>query len=184
MTSIFDTSQGLMRRYARGNGYVPIPGIAIGEFAILFSAKGLHRSTAYRSKTRVFGACDDLVADLNAIEPHYIHATDENSSAVERVEEKMWRAWRDTTKKIAHERLVVLLTDLKDTADAVGEVGIGERLTLPTVAPLTDLRFSYKAGCSSCPCSPGFVMGGLVRLDYVPQDIYIARASELAEVKA
>jgi len=97
----------------------------------------------------------------------------------------MWRAWRDNTKRVAHDRLVALLHELHgmNLGDDDGYV-YADELRLPSYAATIDLRFSLKAGCSSCPCSPGFVMGGLVRHGYKPQDIWIATVSELVEVSA
>jgi hypothetical protein len=174
------TAPGLTRyRYTDSHARSPFYGVRIGEFVVTLRAKGLHETNSYRSKTRVFGACDELVADLNAIEPTYIPRTDDRSTDVERVQEKMWRAWRDNTKRVAQARLTELLIEL---AEQPADDRSG--LVLPDVAELTALRFSYRAGCSSCPCSPGFIMGGLIRIGYTPQDIWITPVSKLTEVVA
>lgn len=122
----------------------------------------------YEAKARVFGAVDALVADLNEIEPKYILRTDEDSTDVERVQEKIWLAWRDTTKKIAAQRLSVLLQRLVE-AD-IEDVSFSDDL-------LDKVTFSFKAGCS-CGCSPGFVLNGRVRSGVWNSDISLTTLSD------
>lgn len=119
---------------------------------------------SYEAKARVFGAVDALVADLNEIEPKYILRTDEDSTDVERVQEKVWLAWRDTTKKIAAQRLSTLVSKLV-------EVGI-EGVTFDLDDPAKN-TFSYKAGCS-CGCSPGFVLDGRIAKGYKRVDMFLS----------
>lgn len=179
------TAPGLVRyRYTSNANGVPFNGVRVGEFVVTFRAKGLYETNSYRSKTRVFGACDELVADLNAIEPKYIPFTDELSSDVTVVEEKLWRTWRDSTRKVAQARLVALLDELHTIVGAHTGHVYSDELRLPSYALLTALRFSYKAGCSDCPCSPGFIMGGPVMIGFKPQDIWITPVSDLTEVVA
>jgi hypothetical protein len=51
-----------------------------------------------------------------------------------------------------------------------------EGVTVPESA-VTDIRFSKHAGCTMCPCSPGMVLGGVVRSerDGRPVDIWIEK---------
>ena len=133
---------------------------------ISFREKDFGDRRSWGAKARVYGAVDALVADLNEIEPKYIPRTDEDSTDVERVEEKMWLAWRDTTKKIAGQRLSALVSKLV-------EVGIEDvKFDLDDPAKV---GFSYKAGCS-CDYSPGFILDGVILQGWKRVDMFLSVA--------
>lgn len=156
-----------------GAKYVPMRGVEFDGFVVLLSKKDQSNRSSMNAKTRVYGACDDLVADLNEMEPPYIAFTDEHSPATDRVAEKMWRAWRDETKKVAGERLGKLLTALAERG--VEGLELGEVVNGP-------IKFSYKAGCSVCPCSPGFILDGQVEYKWWGTDLSIASAASMERV--
>ena len=142
--------------------YVDFCGVRIS-----FREKDTDRRS-WDAKARVYGAADALVSDLNEIEPKYILRTDEDSTDVERVQEQMWRSWRDTTKKIAGLLLSTLVSKLVE----VGIEGVEFKLDDPAKN-----GFSYKAGCS-CGCSPGFVLNGRVRSGVWNSDISLTTLSD------
>jgi hypothetical protein len=158
-----------LERFAHSPNHQPFTGIQVGEFVVQMQRKESGRG--YRSKTRVYGACNDLIADINALEPTFISSTDENSTDAERVQEKMWLAWRDNGKKVAQARLTEILT-------AVAKANLP--LWGLTPEAIEGIKFSFKAGCSMCPCSPGFILGECVEFEgWMPVDIWIVPAAKL-----
>ena len=120
------------------------------------------------AKTRVFGAIEALGPDLEALEPTWVsEPVGQEVDPVTKLQGKIWRAWRDGTKNIVAERLSDLVSKFKT------KVG-------PSVDELRSDKatFSYKAGCSSCPCSPGFILDGIVKDGYTPADIFLSRKEE------
>lgn len=144
--------------------------IVVDGFSVRLRARGYDRR-GYGAKTRVYGACDDLVADLNATQPRWVlYRTDENSPAEDVAAEQEWLVWRDATKKVAGIRLRALLAKLAGDADTLGREGV-----MISPAAAGSVRFSFKAGCS-CGCSPGFIMGGTVFHRGRPVDLFISEA--------
>lgn len=171
MAAIIDAAPAplKMEKFAHSPNHMPFSGVQVGEFVVQFVRKASGRS--YNSKSRVYGACDALIADLNAVEPTYISSTNENSTDAERVQEKLWLAWRAAGKKVAQERLTEILTAVND-ADL--------KLWGLTPDTVKGMKFSFKAGCSMCPCSPGFILNGRVLLDgWLPVDMFIVPAASL-----
>jgi len=115
---------------------------------------------SYGSKSRVYGAIDALTPELEAIEPQWVsEPVGQEVDDLTKVKGKIWRAWRDGTKKIAGERLSALIAKLNQT-------------DLPIKIDTT-VTFSYKAGCS-CGCSPGFILSGRLRdVNHRPVDLYL-----------
>lgn len=171
MAAIIDAAPAPLKveKFAHSPNHPAFTGVQVGEFVVQFQRKANGRS--YNSKSRVYGACDELIADLNAVEPTYISSTNENSTDAERVQEKLWLAWRAAGKKVAQKRLTEILTAVNDAN--LGLYG----LDASTVKGMT---FSFKAGCSMCPCSPGFILNGRVLLDgWLPVDMFIVSAASL-----
>lgn len=83
-----------------------------------------------------------------------------------RIKGKIWRAWRDGTKAVVSERLSELVSKLRETQFL-------QRSGLSSDA----VTFSYRAGCS-CGCSPGFILDGVIRSDWIPADIYLSRVED------
>ena len=135
---------------------------------VTFPQKDMTKSRNWTSKARVYGAVDVLAKDIDLLEPDYVAYTDENSTDVERVKEKIWLTWRDSMKKIAGQRLSVLLQRLVE-AD-IEDVSFSDDL-------LDKVTFSFKAGCS-CGCSPGFVLNGRVRSGVWNSDISLTTLSD------
>ena len=117
---------------------------------------------SYQSKSRVYGAIDTLVPDLNALEPQYVpEFVGYDYDDATRLKGKIWRAWRDGTKKVAQQRLA----DLMERLAAAQPEGVS--------IPTGDITFSYKAGCS-CGCSPGFILSATARNGYRNADIFLS----------
>jgi hypothetical protein len=123
----------------------------------------------YRKSSRVFGALDTLVPELMALEPFVgiaIPLASPERSAEDNVRSAMWNAWKRESIKVGAARLMELLTEA--FASSIG----GE----PLLVPPTEIRFSQKAGCTMCPCSPGFVLDVRYTFDYSPIDLWIEPA--------
>lgn len=99
-----------------------------------------HNKRAYRAMPRVYGACDNLVPALNAAEPPYVAYTNADSTDEEIAAEKAWLSWRRRALRATTAQMAELLAAL------------GQSQAKAT--------FSYNAGCSSCPCSPGYIIKG------------------------
>ena len=144
--------------------------VVIDGVEVRFISRGYNLNRReYAAKAQAYGVAEALAPELDALEPKYIAYTDENSTDVQRVQEQMWRAWRDSTKRIATERLSQLIEKLQHV----------EGLVMPQSA---DVKFSYKAGCS-CGCSPGWVLSDTVRQDkgWRNVDLYLSRVDEIGE---
>lgn len=95
---------------------------------------------AYWAMPRVYGACDSLVPALNAAEPPYVAYTNADSTDEEIAAEKAWLSWRRRALRATTAQMAELLAAL----------GQGQ----------AKATFSYNAGCSWCPCSPGYIIKG------------------------
>ena len=111
------------------------------------------RLTAYRAgvaekvrfEPRVYGALDALVPDMMLVEPYRDVAIPvAGRNRAEEAQSKAWAAWKRETLKVAKARLIQLL-------EAVTDEDIDPK----------QITFSQHAGCSSCPCSPGFIVKGV-----------------------
>lgn len=122
-----------------------------------------HNKRAFRAKPRLFGATDTLIADLKAQEPRYVARTFDDSTDEEKAAEQAWLSWRRRALRTSTQRLKKLLPTLAVLGvDAEGA------------------RFSYNAGCSTCSCSPGYVLDGTVTTaDGRRADVDLISTSEL-----
>lgn len=160
--------------------------VAFEAHTALFTVKAIYRrgqealpwTREGRKTTRVFGAMDTLAPELMKLEPfanNYgegyvsIPLAGPERSAEDNVRSAMWAAWKREATKVAAARTVeVLVTALKP-------VGGDSTYALPTETP----KFSFKAGCSMCPCSPGFILDVRVVHNGIPVDLWIeTRAKE------
>lgn len=127
-----------------------------------------YNKRAFRAKPRLYGATDTLIADLKAQEPRYVACTFDDSTDEEKAAEKAWLSWRRKALRTCTRRLKELL---------------------PTLAVLgidaENARFSYNAGCSTCPCSPGYVLDGTVTtVDGHRADIHFTSTADLIRKSA
>ena len=130
----------------------------------------------YHQTTRVYGAIDALVPEFMADEPFQgISIPGTPTTEHDKMRASVWNAWKRATTKEAGVRLTALLREL---------TGYGA-LRMPAEA-VQSVKFSQKAGCTMCPCSPGFVLGATVHSQRAgrnsglehgnPVDIYIEKA--------
>jgi hypothetical protein len=134
----------------------------------LYRGTAMERYTAEGRKTsRVYGALDTLVPELMALEPfigYGIPLAGPDRSADDTTRSAMWNAWKRETVKEGAARLRAVLRDV--LAELIAE-GLAE-YTLPE-----KITFSQKAGCTLCPCSPGFVLDIRYAFDHRPIDLWI-----------
>lgn len=115
--------------------------------------RGRDERGSFTKATRVYGAMDALAPELMALEPFTDYAIPMPSvdrSAEDNMRAKMWEAWKREATKVVADRLETLLEDVQRSGHING-VSRG--------------KFSQKAGCTMCPCSPGFVLEGRVYTD-------------------
>jgi hypothetical protein len=136
--------------------------------------RGSGRRVLY-AKTRVYGAIEALGPDLAALEPKWVsEPVGREVDAATKLQGKIWRAWRDGTKNIVGERLSALVSEF--------ETKVGPVISRASLNELRSAKttFSYNAGCSSCPCSPGFILDGIVKDadGFTPTDIFLSREED------
>ncbi len=110
-------------------------------------AVGYHAGVAakVRFEPRVYGALDALVPDLMELEPYRGYAIPVSGrDRADELRSKIWAAWKRGVVAEAKARLIQLL-------EAVTDEDIDPK----------QITFSINAGCSSCPCSPGFIVKGV-----------------------
>lgn len=174
MTTATKTPILRLSTYVNKHGY-KFQAVEIDGVLVSFTKKDYKDRRSYNSNTRVFGAADALVKDLNAIEPEWVsEPKGVETDDVTRLKGKIWRTWRDGTKKVAGERLSALLDKLIEAR--VENAGFGALTS-------TESTFSYKAGCS-CGCSPGFILGAQVMFGNAPADISISDPEGLTKLEA
>ena len=128
---------------------------------ITFVPRSTKDGRSFDAKTRVFGAVDALAPELAALEPKCIWHQPETEA--EKLQDKVWNAWKSQTKKAASQRLSLLISQLAEKPCK------GIEFVLSDPAKNT---FSSKAGCT-CGCSPGFVLDGRVQQDWRNVDIFL-----------
>jgi hypothetical protein len=152
--------------------------VVIGDYQVTLTERRYSNQTAadrreYHQTTRVYGAIDALVPEFAADEPFTnIAIPFQPETAQDKMRSKVWNAWKRSTTAEAANRLSHVL-------DQLGAFG-GVQVPAEAIA---EIKFSQKAGCTMCPCSPGFVLGGTVRskrtkwdTDYTgPVDIWIEK---------
>lgn len=163
--------------------------VAFEADTALFTVKAIYRhgedakpwTREGKKTTRVFGATETLAPELMKLEPfannygegyYSIPVKDDPRYTVEDgVRSAMWVAWKRETTKVLSKRIVELLVT------AFKEPGGEAAYELPTELP----RFSHKAGCWVCPCSPGFILDVRITHNRVPVDLWIETRVKPAE---
>lgn len=137
--------------------------IQVGDLKVTMLERGWDERNRGK-KTRVYGAVDALVPELNAelekwTAPAVPSVTSqfmsEQPEEAKRILQGYNKARRACTRE-AKKRLTALL------AAAGIEAGVQ--------------GFSVYAGCS-CPCSPGFILDRAVRINHAPVDIWVERVA-------
>ena len=160
--------------------------VAFEADTALFTVKAIYRrgedakpwTREGRKTTRVFGATDTLAPELMKLEPfannngegYYSIPVKEDPrfTTEDAVRSAMWNAWKRETTKVLSARIVEVLVA------ALKPVGGESDYELPGESP----KFSQKAGCSMCPCSPGFVLDVRMTHNGVPVDLWIETRSK------
>ena len=116
--------------------------------------RGIKRTTvgqnwrAWDAAARVYGVLDALAPELTALEPYKTYSIPyAPETADDKVRAAIWNAWKRETVKETARRLQEVLVELNSASLYVD---------LPVTTQLP--KFSIKAGCTMCPCSPGFIL--------------------------
>ena len=138
-----------------------------GDFLFSLLPRRIDRDNkrAYFNKSRVYGATDVLAPAVLAQQPRYVPFTNADSSERDVADERAWLSWRRRALRAVTKSLNSILPTL---APVLGEVGRA--------------KFSYNAGCSSCPCSPGYVLDRTVWIDGSPVDFDVLSLDDLRQV--
>jgi hypothetical protein len=134
--------------------------VVVGDYRVTLTERRFSNASAqdrreFYQTTRVYGAIDALVPEFAAEEPYQgISIPFAPEEPIDKMRSSVWRAWKNATTAEAAKRLAKVLTHLsKYDGVTVGGDSI------------QSIKFSQKAGCTMCPCTPGFVLGGTVRSD-------------------
>lgn len=145
--------------------------ITIGDYALVIVPRA-HDDRYKMKSTRLFGAIDTLGGELaelleannrRPVSPEY----DDFASDVER--NAHMREYRSLKRR--------LTAHVREQADVVLNtfaLASGPHLLVGLVS--TKMKFSIHAGCTMCPCSPGFILQRVVLYRDRPVDIHIERA--------
>lgn len=146
--------------------------ITIGDYALVIVPRDLDDRHAWKP-TRLFGAIETLGGELsvlleaNASKPVRRLGRDDFANDAER--NAHMREYRSLKHRLtAHVRAqaaVVLDPFVSNTPHLVG-------------LNSTKMKFSNNAGCTMCPCSPGFILQRVVLYRDRPVDLWIENAVE------
>lgn len=129
--------------------------VIIGDYRITLSERRHTTNREFFATTRVYGAIDAMVPEFTAEEPYQgISIPFKPEGAQDKMRASVWNAWKRATTAEAANRLAMVLDKLAGM----------EGLNVSEEA-IASIKFSQKAGCTMCPCSPGFVLGAQIRSD-------------------
>lgn len=130
------------------------------------------RAREYFAATRAYGALDAFVPGFDAEETRLLNAITDHD-----VKDPALASFQRRSTKAASARLAVVLPELVGVLRAFGFEVVGD------AEPLS-AKFSRKAGCSMCPCSPGHIVSTMLRVNGSPVDLYFDAALPLVEAEA
>lgn len=141
-------------------------------WAVQVSTRSYDSAREWHKATRAYGALDAFVPGFDAEETRLLNAITDHS-----VKDPALARFQRASARTASERLAVVLPELVRVLRAYGfevTTGVGD----------LSAKFSRKAGCSMCPCSPGHVVDGRITVDGRPVDLHFDEALPLVEVAA
>lgn len=132
---------------------------------VFIRARRFESPRQYYTKTRVYVS----LTGVDLPEPPPYGSTRGDGSD----EDKAWKAYNKAEEQAMRNLITAALPALK-VWGLVPQDTIATKNTPGHTG--TKIAFSRKAGCSMCPCSPGFIVQSntLGRLDHVPADIWIS----------
>lgn len=149
-----------------------MPTVTIGEHRLTLVPRDPFTDPRGRwTKSRLYGAVDVLggeaneALEVNAARPASPHGVDDFRSQAERDEHmREYRALRRKVIKTVKAQLPTIFARF-------AEAGV-DGLTVEKMA------FSINAGCTMCPCSPGFIFAGSVTYAGRPVDVHLESVNE------
>lgn len=121
------------------------------------------------SKTRVYGAIDTFAAEANEL-------LEANGAT------PVWGqgdGFKSDETRAAHMKEYRHLKGMAVNQARVGLMAALEVITTFIGAePVAKVRFSMNAGCSACPCSPGYILDARLEAAHVPIDLWFEEVSE------
>ena len=143
--------------------------ITIGDYSLVIVPRDCAERHAWKP-TRVHGAIDALGGELaellevNSMKPVSGPGRDDFANDAER--NAHMREYRLVKRRLtAHVR--EQLVEIFETFDAATPALLGLRDT--------KMKFSIHAGCTMCPCSPGFILSNTVIYRGEPVDIHVEK---------
>lgn len=129
----------------------------------------------YNKTTRVFGAADYLAPELNAEVERWtctpvVHGPADRTDAENAIMKSYGRARRALVRHLNVEVPRAVEQAIAELRSAGHVVRVNGSLTNHYVIAS---KFSVRAGCSMCPCSPGFVLDVRITVDGRPVDLWI-----------
>lgn len=140
--------------------------ITVGDHALVIVPRDRTERHVWKP-TRLFGAIDTLGGELNALldvntdRPVSGPGRDDFANDTER--DAHMREYRSLKRRLtAHvrERSAEILAGFSTVVSDLGESEIS-------------MKFSTHAGCTVCPCSPGFILGSTVTYNGTPVDLWL-----------
>lgn len=130
------------------------------------------KSREFFAATRVYDALGAFVPGFDAEETRLLNAITDHS-----VKDPALARFQRASARTASERLAVVLPELLRILRAFGFQVTGD------AAPLS-AKFSRKAGCSMCPCSPGHVVSERITVNGSGVDMWFDEALPPVEAEA
>lgn len=145
--------------------------ITIGDYALVIVPRS-HGDRYAMKPTRLFGATDTLggelveLLEINIMKPVDGPGRDDFANDAER--NAHMREYRSLKRRLtAHVR------------EQAAEILAGFAVVIPDLGePAISLKFSIHAGCTMCPCSPGYIMNRTVLRNGQPVDLHLEKASD------
>jgi hypothetical protein len=161
MTNTIETATGPATVSVNKHGFLVV---ATPDFSVTLVARSYPRSAgdwrSYDAKVRVYGALSAFVPGFDERETQLVIEANRRDPDVK---DPVLAAFQRRSIKDAKLKLVGVLPMI---AEALRETGY------PVVLPEFDeWKFSIKAGCNMCPCSPGFIGQGRMCVNGNPVDL-------------
>lgn len=163
MTNTVETSTGSAIVSIDKNGHYQVCGSKFKVHLVIRPFPSGRDSRSYWAKVRAYGVLDAFVPGFSDRETELVReANDRNPDVKDPVLAAFQRrSINDAKEYMQHNGVLATI------AEALRECGI--EIVLPQ---FDEWKFSIKAGCSMCPCSPGFIGQDRMLFNGRPVDLF------------